>query len=242
MKQITTLLMALILLTTMVSYAQDSEGTIIYDDNYDVFAQADEPIDDDELLTPRGVPMQRMDRMGPHGKGRGLKSGRGGKGFNFDDFWGHRYTEEDYKKIIELIEEDNSEVASYIKTVKAKNPDKCRRPLGRFMKLLRLKDRDPKKYEDAKSVAITELEIWMLSDKYMNSTSDSERKNLAEEIKSKVSNQFDKREELKLKVIDELKKKIKHHKELYDYRMNHKEEIVEKRVAQLLGRDDKLKW
>jgi hypothetical protein len=108
-------------------------------------------------------------------------------------------------------------------------------PKGPDRKLLRKHRRMHRK------VQRMERKLFKLARRIRRAKDEEEKKSLRTLLEKRVSELFDKREELRAKVLEYLKKRVEELEQKLKVRKENKQKIIERRVAELLG-EDELSW
>ena len=168
--------------------------------------------------------------------------GQFGRGFMTEEL-----TEQDVAEAMEFIEEyGGPEMVSKLKDLKVDAPVKYRAALKRALlekrDLERLKENEPDLYKKRLRILELRAESFNLAENYRNAKSDGEKNRIKEEMRNVLSKQFDLKEKEKGQRIERLEEEIARLKEELKERKTHKEEIVERRMLDLFGESNYLRW
>lgn len=156
-------------------------------------------------------------------------------------------SEQKREEIMEFIEKyAGPERIRRLNELRLRKPEEYRRHLKRAMMrkrdLERLKEKEPELYE--KSLQILELrrESFELVEKYKDAETDKEKEKIKTELSRVVSEQFDLREEVRGARIKRLEEKITRLKEELAERKKNRDEIIERRIDELIDENDYMRW
>ena len=160
-------------------------------------------------------------------------------------------------EILYLTPEQEEEVIAYLRDTRPDRVDnlldlKGRRPglyrsfLSRAYRemryLNRLKEDDPERYEQVAQEKKFEEEARLLAKKYRESEDENERVRLREDLKVLLDKLFDYRQMNRQFEIEKLEKRLEELKDVNERRLANKEEIVGRRLDEMLGTKRELEW
>jgi len=133
-----------------------------------------------------------------------------------------------------------------LKKEKAKNPSKYYRKLSKLWKdinrELSLKDEDPERYQKVRQQHELDRQCKKLAEKYRKSADETQKAAIKDELKIKLGELFLLRAEEKAAKIEKLEQELKKLKQTLSRRKEIKEQIINKRLSQLLGEDKEIDW
>jgi len=153
---------------------------------------------------------------------------------------------EQEKELLETIKKENPEEVKELMLLKKENPIEFRKILIQrqyeIQRLSELKERDPERYEYKKKQQALERQSRQLVKKYRIGKDEKAKAKIKKELSSVLSQLFDLREKDREEEIKHLTEKLDHLKSVLAERKKKKQEIVERRVQEMLGEIDVLLW
>lgn len=150
------------------------------------------------------------------------------------------------EETLEYLKEFHPDQAGDLLLLKARRPERYWTVLSRAFREMRylegLKEKDPERYERVSREKKLEREAWNLSRKYRQTEDDNEKVRLREELKSLLDQVFDYRQMNRQEEIEKLEKRLAELKENNQRRLANKNEIVQRRLKQLLGDEKGMEW
>ena len=160
-------------------------------------------------------------------------------------------------EILYLTPEQEEEVVAYLRKahpdrvdnlvdLKAKRPGLYRSVLStayremRYME--RLKEDDPERYEQVAQEKKLEEDARQLAKNYRDAEDQNDKARLREELKALLDRLFDYRQMNRQFEIEKLEKRLEELKDVNERRLANKEEIVGRRLDELLGTKRELEW
>jgi len=155
-------------------------------------------------------------------------------------------TPEQEQGILERIKKENPEEVEELMLLKKERPIEFRKILiqrqHELERLEELKERDPERYEQNVKQHSLERRGRQLAEKYRDSKDEKVKANIKKELSATLSQLFDLREKDREEEIKHLTEKLDHLKSVLAERKKKKQEIVERRVKEMLGEIDVLIW
>lgn len=161
------------------------------------------------------------------------------------------------REVLYLNPEQEEETLEYLKEfhpgrggdlllLKASRPERYWAFLSRAFREMRyledLKEKDPERYERVFQEKKLEREAWNLSRQYRQTEDDKEKARLKEELKSLLDQVFDFRQMNRQEEIEKLEKRLAELKENNQKRLANKDEIIQRRLKQMLGDEKGMEW
>lgn len=132
-----------------------------------------------------------------------------------------------------------------IKRMKKSLPNVYRKTLVRAYREMqfsqRIKEEDPERFENLKKERQLETKSHELADQYKNTNNQESKAAIKEELEQVLEDAFEIRQQNREFEIRSLQKKLEDLMNDNEARMNQKDQIIEKRLNELLGTSD-LKW
>jgi len=154
-------------------------------------------------------------------------------------------TQEQETEVIQYIKEVHPEQLEGLLDLKETRPMMYRRMLSKGYREMRLmnelKERDPKRYKRVAEERTLDGNSRALARKY-RSAEGTEKERLREEIKQILDQIFDMRQVNRVLEIERLEKKINELKNNNLERLKNKDEILKRRLTELLGEDKGKEW
>ena len=138
---------------------------------------------------------------------------------------------ETFRRLMQLQEEGRREEAMRILVEAA----------PRMRELKELKERDPKGFEKMAELRRLERESVELAEQARRA-SPEEREGVTKKLKEALGRLFDTREEVRLRELNELKRRVEALEKALGERKNNKDRIVEKRRRELMGEKSEDDW
>jgi len=133
-----------------------------------------------------------------------------------------------------------------LQKLKNKNPQKYQRKLIKFWLEIRheqrLKQEDPERYRRVRKQHELDHICDNLADEYRKTKDESRKSKIRNELKIKLGELFVLREAEKEARIAELEREIERLKEMIALRRQKRDEIIEKRLIEMLGESPELEW
>ena len=105
-----------------------------------------------------------------------------------------------------------------------------------------MKEWNPERYEQKKKEHALEIRGRQLAEKYRHNNDSKVKETIKKELSSILSQMFDIREKDREEEIKLLTEKLDHLKNVLEERKTKKKEIVERRLQEMLGEIDVLRW
>lgn len=157
-----------------------------------------------------------------------------------------KMTPEQEEEILDRIKKENPEEAKELMMLKKEEPFEFRKILiqrqHELERLDELKERDPERYEQKVKQNSLERRGRQLAEKYRDSTDEKIKANIKKELSSVLNQLFDLREKDREMEIKHLTEKLNQLKSVLAERKKKKQEIVERRLQEMLGEIDVLLW
>jgi hypothetical protein len=148
--------------------------------------------------------------------------------------------------ILEHVKSEYPAELENLQKIKEKNPEKYQRKLIKFWqeirRELRLKNDDPQLYKQVRRMHELDHRCDSLAEEYRKTKDKSRHSEIRVELKTKLGELFVIREAEREAKISELEQEIKQLKEMAAQRQQKKDEIIQKRLDEMLGEGDKLEW
>lgn len=177
--------------------------------------------------------MDDIDDM-PDFEGRQPKDARSEHGKKRKDRQEKKITPELEAKIVGALKEYFPKLHDRAATLKKNNPKIYKKLLRKLRRHIR-KSREPREdKKDLISMIFEESEIDILIIKYKQSKNEKEKAKLKLLIREKLSEGFDKRENIQKKVIERIEGNIEKKKKAHSERIKNKESLIEDHLKKLL--------
>jgi hypothetical protein len=155
-------------------------------------------------------------------------------------------TPEQEEEVIAYLRKARPDRVDHLLDLKGKRPGLYRSFLSRAYRemryLNRLKEDDPERYEQVAQEKKFEEEARLLAKKYRDSEDENEKVRLREDLKTLLDKLFDYRQMNRQFEIEKLEKRLEDLKDVNERRLANKEEIVERRLDEMLGTKRELEW
>ncbi|HHL73101.1 MAG TPA: hypothetical protein ENJ29_11385 [Bacteroidetes bacterium] len=154
--------------------------------------------------------------------------------------------EKSEQETLAWIEEADAELAADLAKLKTESPQRYRITIRRMnmtrRKLDRLRERDQERFALQKKIHIMEAKTRMLGTRYRKSDDDAEKERLQADLKKILTELFDLREQDRGREVQRLEKELARLRQSLEKRRKNKERIIERRLAELTGMTDDLRW
>lgn len=157
-----------------------------------------------------------------------------------------KWDESKEQDIRDILKEKNIVDMAFLDSLKTNNSLQYKHFMmknwAEIQKLERIKTIAPELYERGLQKARLNGECWELAWKYRNSDESDETEALRTELKEKLGQLFDLRETEKQERIEKLEEELEKLKEMVQERQENREEIIERRLNDMLNEKDELSW
>lgn len=172
-----------------------------------------------------------------HGNGEGRRQGKMRKEIEKNFSW-----EKAEKNILPLIKKENPQLYLFILKNRDKNSPLSKR-LTRGLAIMSMGQEDhPEDFNKMFLMGVEDLDIERLADLYNQESSEAQKIEIKNQIRTKLINSFDKKEKMRAEIISRLEEHLKKQKSEHQKRQDNKSKIVEKRLKKLLEYSDDLDW
>ena len=155
-------------------------------------------------------------------------------------------TPEQEQEAIAYIQEADPGEAERLKRLKSTDPkryaDMLNRRLREKRRLERRKQEDPARYEQEVKIRELERQSHKLADTYRNSTDEKARNEIRLNLATLTTRLFDLREARRQNEVKRMERDLERLRANLAERQKHKQQIIERRVAQLLGDPRNMEW
>ena len=155
-------------------------------------------------------------------------------------------TPEQEQEAMAYIQKVAPDEAERLKRLKAADPkryaDMLNRRLREKRRLERLKQEDPARYENEVKIRELERQSHELADTYRNSTGETARSGIRTKLATLTARLFDLREGRRQEEVKRMERDLERLRANLTERQKHKQQIIERRVAQLLGEAGTMEW
>ncbi len=155
-------------------------------------------------------------------------------------------TPEQEAETIAYVEKVQPDRVEQLKRMKTRNSGNYAKFLSRAFREMRyledLKESDPERYEKVSAERNLDRQVRDLARQYKRETDSSEKSRLEGEILTLLQQQFDFRQIHRNEEIDRLEKRLAELKANNQDRVDNKDEIIQRRVEQLLGDNRAFEW
>lgn len=155
-------------------------------------------------------------------------------------------SEDQEKEATEFLRKDSPGIAAGLDELKKSAPEDYRRQVRSAYydkrELDRLKLRHPERYESARREKGLDRQSRFLARRYPRATTDAEREQIRTELAGVLDQAFDLREARRKETIERLERELAELRQTSEKRQQNKSQIVTRRMEELLGRDDDLRW
>jgi hypothetical protein len=154
------------------------------------------------------------------------------------------------EKYFEFLEEnmpsEAEEIEAHLGKLRERNPELYRRRIGRVSHSTRrmqlMKEKNPERFEDHIQMMRQEMKCRELTKAYRQAETDREKEKIEAQLKKSLEALFDKKLAENEVRVKELEKKIIELKERAVERKKDKDEIVRRRLDNLIAREKGLEW
>lgn len=157
-----------------------------------------------------------------------------------------RLTPEQEEETLAYVEKVQPDRVENLRRLKNRNPDNYWRFLSRAFREMRyledLKESDPERFERVSAERAIDRQVRDLARQYKNETDSAEKSSIEAEIKTLLDQQFEYRQTHRNEEIDRLEKKLAELKANNQERIDNKDEIIKRRLEELLGGNQVFKW
>lgn len=161
-------------------------------------------------------------------------------GFEFQEFY--KMSEDDERELLKNINKDLKKELEVIKNVnKEKYFDFLRQSQYKNMAIPFLVKREKVMWEREQKIFEAEVKAEALAAKYSMAKS-MERENIKRDLKEELKTLFDKKEERRREEVAELEKQLQELRKSLEVRQKNKNQIIERRIQELLEEDEYLEW
>ena len=153
---------------------------------------------------------------------------------------------EQEKEAIEFLKQDSPEIAAGLDELKKSSPETYSRQVRSAYydkrELDRLKLRHPERYESARQEKGLDRQSRFLARRYPRAKTEAEKELIRTELATVLDQAFDLREARRNETIERLERELAELRQTSEKRQQNKSQIVTRRIEELLGRDDDLRW
>lgn len=157
-----------------------------------------------------------------------------------------KLTPEQEKETMDYLRKEFPEEAKRFEELKVIRPEAYRTALIRYYAKLKLlesiKQNDPERYEELIKERELDIKSRELARQYRESTDESEKEKISEELESLLYKVFEYRQLNRQAEIERIEKKLEELKQENALRMESKDEMVRRQLAKLLGEQTELEW
>ncbi len=149
----------------------------------------------------------------------------------------HRPDRNHGERIEQLMERINSNFPDFyekLEPLREKNPEIHRKTLRKLSRFARSEHRDPESAQRLIDIFSLEIDLDLLVEKFVNEKDPAKRSELRKEIQSVMSETFDKKEELKLDVINRIEANLAEKKEMYEKRQRDRTSIIKRDIEKII--------
>ena len=148
--------------------------------------------------------------------------------------------------VMKQIESEQPEAIQDLLKRKRKDPQKYEEQLARLWekstRLKRIKMEDPLRYKSKKQQDDLDRQCKKLAKEYEKSKNESQKNTIKNELRTKLDELFVLRENEKVEKIKKLEAELEKLKEMVKLREQKKQQIIEKRLNELLNDNEALRW
>ena len=160
--------------------------------------------------------------------------------FEFQDF--NNMSEHEEKQLLKNIKEDLQKELKFIKNFKKdKYFDFLRESQFKNLEIPFMVKREKEQYEREKKIFELEIKTEALASKY-EAANRTEKEKIKNELRQKIGDLFIEKEEERKSHVAELEKELSELKKSLEVRMKSKNEIISRRVQELINEDRYLDW
>jgi len=147
--------------------------------------------------------------------------------------------------LLSLIQKEDAEFWKMVSRLQADDPERFRVEVFRWKvrrdRLASLREQDPERARHVEAIEALERQAHRLADE-IRGASESSRAPMKEKLRAVLAELFDRREEDRGDEISRLERRIADLKAGIQERRARKDEIVQRRMNELLGADDPMRW
>lgn len=153
----------------------------------------------------------------------------------------------DWEKIIlAKIQAEEPDEIEPLQQEKLKNPRRYEEQLAKLWddvrRLEKVKQEDPPRYNNLKKQLQLERDCRKLAQEYRKSKDDTRKFQVKADLKNKLTELFNLREAERAGKVTELEQELAQLKEMLAFREKNKDKIIEKRLNEMIGENEKLEW
>jgi hypothetical protein len=153
-----------------------------------------------------------------------------------------KMSEKDEKELLKNMKEEiKRELAEIKKVNKEKYYDFLRESQYKNIKSPFMVKREKVMYERENKIFEAEVKAEAIAAKYINAR-DAERKKLRHDLRAELNTLFEEKEQRRKDEVEELEKQLQELKKSLSIRLKNKEEIINRRIQELLDEDEYLDW
>lgn len=169
--------------------------------------------------------------------------------FEDDDFVGHhekmmkkqgRMSEERIEKMMNALSTSFPEFYKKLNTLKESDPKVFLRAMHKLRKFMRNEKKGPEDKTKLIGIFTEEIEIDLLIEKYQNEKDLKKKEMIKAELLKKMSAIFDKKEDMKLEIINNVEKNLEKKRKDFDKRKRDKDNILKKDLEKMLQHRDQI--
>ena len=162
--------------------------------------------------------------------------------FNFEFHEFFKLSEEDETELLKNISKDLKKELEIIKNVnKEKYIELLRQSQYKNMAVPFMEKREKETWEREQKIFEAEIKAEALAAKYSKARQ-AEKENIKRDLKEELKTLFDKKEERRREEVSELEIQLQELKKSLEVRQKNKNQIIERRIQELLEEDEYLEW
>jgi hypothetical protein len=155
-------------------------------------------------------------------------------------------TREMERQVLEYVSKYHPERLKQLEQLRTDRPVFYRRALVRFSREMntmnRLKQEDPERYQELLEENKLDAESLDLAQQYKDASNEAEKEAIRKKLEDLLNRIFELRQKNRQQEIERLEKRIAGLREQNAKRLDMKDEIVQRRLLQLLGEKNVLEW
>jgi|GEM_PF-1499914 len=151
-----------------------------------------------------------------------------------------RMSEEKIDKIMDNILSQHPDFHKKLTALKEKHPKVFIRTLHKLRRFVRNERKSPEEKADILGIISEEIEIDILVENYHFEKDAGKRAEIKAELLKKMSASFDKREEMKLEMINNIQKNLEKKKADFEKRKVNKDKIIKEDLEKILEHHEKM--
>ena len=155
-------------------------------------------------------------------------------------------SEEDKEELSEFFKQIYPDIRVELKEMESTNPaaydKKMQRLYREYIFLKRIEREEPERFSEAIELRKLSEEVNSIAEKYKKTQSESEKNGLKIQLNGTLSKLFDLRENERALEIDRIKERLSQLQQEMDERQKNKEQIIQKRLNELIGKDYLYDW